>query len=198
MLASVAAASLIGALLYRLRGGWWRNLTGAQRWYNGTHMMRAIWALPTAGLIYALAGGPWWLMGALFVSVFASMALLGHGAHMIFDAQKYTDGNGTKTELLTGWWLPEVFGGVPDAAWAHSRVTAYNMAGMSFIGLIRNIIAMLPLFWFAPVPALIYATTGALHGPLYWLGWRLPSASSANGEYLVGGLSWFAIALLLG
>lgn len=189
-------APFLGAILYRLRGGLWRDLTGAQRWYNGTHAMRAIWALPTAGLIYALAGGPLWLLGALFVSVFASMALIGHGAHMMFDAQRYVDENGTKTELLTSWWVPDVFGGVPDAAWKHSKITAYNMAGMSFIGLCRNAIAALPLIVVAPWFVALYALTGALHGPAYWAGWRLPGASSANGEYIVGGLSWLTIVLI--
>ena len=195
MIAAIAA--LVGAVLYRSRGGMWRDITGAQQWYNGTHMMRAIWSLPTAGLIYALAGGPLWLLGALFVSVFLSMALIGHGAHMMFDAQKNIDGRGTKTELLTDWWIPDVFGGVPDAAWDHSKITAYNMAGMSFIGVCRNALAALPLIVAAPWFVALYALTGALHGPAYWAGWRLPNASSANGEYIVGGLSWFAIAILL-
>ena len=105
-------ASAIGATLYRLRGGLWRDLTGAQRWYNGTHMMRAIWFIPTAGLVMLLAPS-------------------------------------------TPWWL-----------------------------------------WFA-LAASIYTVTGVLHGPAYWLGWQLPGASSANGELIVGGLSWLSLVLLL-
>jgi hypothetical protein len=158
------------------------------------------WALPTAGLI-ALLNQPaeWWLFPALAITVWASMALWGHGAHFAYNTKEYLEGNGTKTELLTEWWLPNVFGGVPDQTWKHGKVVAYNLAGMSFIGLVRNTTAVLPLAFVpaAETGAIIYALTGLLHGPLYWAGWRI-NGTSATGEVLVGAVSYASIVLIFG
>lgn len=195
-----ALAALIGALLYRLRGGWWKTLTGGGRWWNGTHACRAIWAAPTGLLIYFLAGGPWWLAVALVVSVFLSMALIGHGAHMIMDAEMMALGTFEKTELLTRW-LPKVLGGEPNQEWLDdgdaSDVIFYNVVGMSFIGAVRNALAILPLLILAPVPAVLYVLTGLLHGPLYWVGWQA-SEDITVPELLVGAVSWASIVAILG
>lgn len=189
----VVVLAIAGALLYRLRGGWLRDLTGELRWWNGTHAMRATWALPTALCIYALAGGPWWLAPALAVSVFASMALIGHGAHMVFDSRIWLEQSKNKTELLT-FWLPWVFG-KPELTWAHDRATAFNLAGMSTIGVVRNAIAIAPIFAAGgqALEAAFYIITGAMHGPLYWAGWRA-KGNSATGELFVGFWTWGLIA----
>lgn len=193
----IFAAATIGAVLYRLRGGWLATLTG---WRQPTQLMRAVWAVPTAGLLALCFGASPLIAAALVGTVFASLALIGHGAHMVMDAERFVRGSSNKTELLTGFWLPRLFGGVPEETWLVTRardVTLYNIAGMSSIGLVRNIIAVAPLFWIAPIGAALYAATGLLHGPLYWVGWRIDD-SSAAGELLVGGLSWAAIAMLRG
>lgn len=192
----VLAAAAAGGALYRLRGGWLKTLAGI----GSTQVCRAVWALPTAGLIWWLAGGPWWLALALVATVFASMALIGHGAHMIMDAELMAHGRFEKTELLTRW-LPKVLGGEPDPAWLDdgdaTDVIAYNVIGMSFIGVVRNALAITPLAAFAPVPAALYAATGLAHGPLYWLGWKItPDIRAA--EVLVGAVSWAAIVILFG
>jgi hypothetical protein len=187
-----AIAVVIGALLYRLRGGLFDDLTGIK----GTQLMRAIWSVPTGIALAICASSPWWLALVLIATAFAGLALLGHGAHMVMDAERFVSGSKNKTELVTGWWLPRVFGGVPDQTWLDERrqdVTLYNVVGMSSIGLVRNLITVAPLFWFSPLFAAIYVATGLLHGPLYWVGWRVDE-SSAAGEYLVGGLSWVTIA----
>lgn len=207
MLLLAPAAALIGAALYRLRGGWLRDLTGDKRWWNGSQAMRLIWSIPTAALITALVEPtPIVTTGlALVASIFASMALIGHGAHMTFDRARWFQPGTNRTEGLTVW-LPLVFG-EPVPSWSDARFVAYNVLGMSVIGVVRNLVALLPL-WLTRFPGaadqelsaiaialLLYTATGALHGPLYWLGWRL-RGNSATGELLVGGLSWAALVLI--
>lgn len=185
-------AAIVGGILYRLRGGWFSILTG---WKQKTQLMRAIWSVPTGFLLYFLAGGPWYLAPLLIVSVFASMALYGHGAHMIFDAKQFIAFSKNKTELLTKWWVPNVFGGIPDTTWPHWKVTAYNLVGMSFIGLVRNGTAILPLSPSHELPSLIYALTGLLHGPLYWIGYRINGRGETS-EVVVGAATYASIVLI--
>jgi hypothetical protein len=200
---SFILAAIVGGILYRLRGGWFSNLSRRYGWEWGgaqrTQTMRAIWSIPTGLLLFFLAGGPWYLAPLLIASVFASLALWGHGAHMVYDATHYVTDVPTKgkTELLTEWWLPQAFGGIPDTTWPHWKVTAYNLAGMSFIGLVRNFTAVLPLLVITPVPAVIFGLTGLLHGPLYWAGYRI-NGTSETSEVLVGSVTWATIILLLG
>jgi hypothetical protein len=189
-------AAVVGGILYRLRGGWFSVLARKYGWEwagkQRTQTMRLIWALPTALLITLLLSAPsWWTFPVLSIAVFASVALWGHGAHMIFDTQYFIDKSTQKTELLTAFWLPQAFGGIPDATWPHWKATAYNLAGMSFIGLVRNTTAILPIFPFYEIPCLIYALTGLLHGPLYWLGWRIKDGETS--EVVVGAFTWASI-----
>lgn len=194
-------AAIVGGALYRLRGGWFSNLSRKYGWEWGgkqrTQTMRALWSVPTGLLIYFLAGGPWYIAPALIVSVFASMALWGHGAHMVFDAKQFIAFSKNKTELLTEWWLPQAFGGIPDVSWPHWKVTAYNLAGMSFIGLVRNSTAILPLATINDLGAIAYALTGILHGPLYWGGHRIGGGYD-TGEVLIGAVTWASIILIFG
>ena len=187
-------AAIVGGVLYRLRGGWFSILSG---WKQKTQLMRLIWSVPTGLLLHFLAGGPLYIAPLLVVSVFASMALYGHGAHMIFDAKQFIAFSKNKTELLTEWWVPDVFGGIPDNTWPHWKVTAYNLVGMSFIGLVRNATAAAPLV-FVPAAAsgaIIYALTGLLHGPLYWLGYRI-NGKGETSEVIVGAVTWATIVLI--
>ena len=187
-------AAIVGGALYRLRGGWFSQLSG---WKQKTQLMRAIWSVPTGLLLFFLAGGPWHMAPLLIVSVFASLALYGHGAHMVYDATHYVTHvpDKGKTELLTEWWLPSVFGGIPDATWPHWKVTAYNLAGMSFIGLVRNTTAVLLLFHTSAGAATAFALSGLMHGPLYWAGYRI-NGTSHTSEVLVGSVTWATIVLL--
>lgn len=195
-------AAIIGGALYRLRGGLFSDISRYVGWEWGstqrTQTMRLIWAVPTAGLIVLLSQpAAWWLFPALAITVWASMALWGHGAHAIYDAKQFIAFSKGKTELLTEWWVPDVFGGIPDTTWPHWKVTAYNMVGMSFIGLVRNITAILPVSPLNEYGALIYAGTGLLHGPLYWAGYRINSNGWAS-EILVGAVTWASIVLIFG
>ena len=186
-------AAAIGAVLYRLRGGAWRNLTGDRRWWNGTHAMRAIWSVPTGALMAEFSGAPWWLSVPLVVSVFLSLALLGHGAHMVFDRDVWLRDGVNRTELLT-FWLPWVFG-EPNRSWSNAKIDTYNLIGMGLIGTVRNAIAVMPLLSFAPVFGVVYIATGAAHGLLYLAGWRL-GGRSAYGELGVGAISWAVLTVM--
>lgn len=190
-------AAVTGALLYRLRGGLLTEFAGAVGWLWGTkqrtQLMRLLWCIPTAALfLEALDLDPLVAL-ALVASTFVGLAALGHGAHMIYDRQRFIIWSNPKTELITRYWLPAAFGGIPDASWPTDRVDAYNMAGMSAIGLARNLITVAPLFYFGETTAaIVYAASGLLHGPLYWAGWKLKPTQD-SGEYLVGALSWLLI-----
>lgn len=193
-------AAVVGGILYRLRGGWFSNISRAVGWEWGgkqrTQTMRLIWSVPTAALFALTLGLSWIVALELVVSTFAGLALLGHGAHMIFDAREFIEKSKNKTEILTGFWLPAAFGGIPDSTWPHWRVTAYNLAGMSSIGLVRNIITAAPLaFAGEPIAAAIYAASGLLHGPLYWLGFRV-NGKGETSEVIVGAASWALIVNL--
>ena len=196
-------AAIVGGILYRLRGGWFSNLSRRYGWEWGgqqrTQTMRALWSVPTGLLLFFLAGGPWYLAPLLIVSVFASLALYGHGAHMVYDAKYYVENVPTKgkTEMLTEWWLPNVFGGIPDTTWPHWKVTAFNLAGMSFIGLVRNTTAVAPLATSHHAESIAYALTGLLHGPLYWAGYRI-NGTSHTSEVLVGAVTYASIVLIFG
>lgn len=195
-------AAVIGGILYRLRGGWFSNLSRQFGWEWGgkqrTQTMRLIWALPT-GLLFPLLCGDlsWWAYPAMPIAVFASVALWGHGAHMVFDNKQFIAFSNPKTENLTEWWLPQAFGGIPELAWPAWKITAYNLAGMSFIGLVRNLTAIAPLSAVNEWGALIYVLTGLLHGPLYWLGWKIEPTQD-TGEILVGATTWAFIVLIFG
>ena len=198
MIIKLIIGAFIGAILNRLRGGWWHDLLGSH-WYTGTHTMRAVWAIPTGALTYELAGGPLWLLPVLMVTAFVSYAFLGHGGHMVFVGRVPAGDiiQGTQTEITTSWWLPKLFGGLPDATWDTWRRWRFHMTGMGFIGLLRCSLAILPLFWFHPLQAGLYAASGALLGVVYWAGWRIGSSSQTS-ELLAGAYHWGMLILLFG
>lgn len=207
--------ALIGGLIYRLRGGWFSNLNRALaarleaagntgRLYKlaswgsrqRTQTMRLIWAIPTAALFGSTLDLSPIVVLELVVSTFAGLALLGHGAHMVHDAKEFIEKSAKKTELLTEWWLPAIFGGIPDSTWPHWRVDLYNQIGMSWIGLVRNTITAAPIFIAGePIAAAIYAASGLMHGPLYWLGYRI-NGKGETSEVVVGAASYALIVNL--
>lgn len=77
MLAFIAA--IAGALAYRLRGGWFSQLSGLRQ---KTQLMRLIWAAPTAAFTTWAIGGPWWMFPILTVSIFTAQALFGTGQYL--------------------------------------------------------------------------------------------------------------------
>jgi hypothetical protein len=178
----ILGLSPLGGTLYRLRGGYFSNLARKYGWEWGskqrTNVMRAIWSIPTGLLLYyggAYAHAEWYWSILCIASVWASLALYGHGAHVVFTMRGWLlawsrgEEIGT-TELLTSWWLPRLFGGAPDITWDDSKLIRYNLLGMGFVGVVRNLTAALPIIMFAPVFVVAYALLGATHGLLYWLG----------------------------
>ena len=81
-----ALAAVVGGILYRLRGGWFSNISRSIGWEWGgkqrTQTMRLIWSLPSALLVVHLLSLPSWQIAALTVSFFASMALIGNGDYL--------------------------------------------------------------------------------------------------------------------
>ena len=78
MVAGIAA--LLGALLYRLRGGWLKDLVAPFK--IGTQVSRLVWAVPTAALMTEMSHAPIWLFQILIVSVFTAQALYGTGQYL--------------------------------------------------------------------------------------------------------------------
>lgn len=204
MLIKLAIGIVLGGLSYRLRGGLFSEMSRYFGWEWGgkqrTQTMRAIWGVSTAIFIALVWTSPWWIPVSMALTLFASMAALGHGAHMVYNIEdlrkEHWEGGGNDLELTT-LWLPWAFGGKPDATWDEQRVFLFHMTGMSFIGVLRHAIAALPLFFYAPVAAGIYVATGLLHGPLYRLGFFTPWKGAAA-EVIVGSVTWVTIVLLGG
>jgi hypothetical protein len=73
-------AAIIGALLYRLRGGWLKDLVAPFK--IGTQVSRLVWAIPTACLMTEMAHAPWWIALPMTVSNFAAIALFGTGQYL--------------------------------------------------------------------------------------------------------------------
>lgn len=197
----------IGAILNRLRGGLFSNLAREAGWEWGgkqrTTTMRLIWAIPTGVLLWVLTGFEHWMWAAFIASSFAGYAMLGHGAHMVYDMEMIRGlwrdrPNDPQTELTTRW-LPILFNDEsPNALWPENRIVLYHLIGMSFIGLLRSAIMLSPIWWteatFAGSLALVLS--GSLLGPLYWLGYRVQGGETS--ELLAGGFYWLTFYLVLG
>lgn len=72
-------AALIGALAYRLRGGWLNDLMG---WGQKTQLSRLAWAIPTACLMTEMSHAPWWFALPLTITNFAALAMFGTGQYL--------------------------------------------------------------------------------------------------------------------
>lgn len=149
----IVISAVIGALLYRLRGGWFSQITGLKQ---KTQLMRAIWAIPTGCLMWDMWDLPLWEGAALSVSVFCSMAFIGNGDYL--DQKREQP--------------------FPDLK-----------------GALRNLIAIAPAVYFAPIPSLIYVATGTVHAKVYKASQKATGASEAA-ELAIGALSWATISAL--
>lgn len=172
--------------------------------------MRLLWSLPT-GLLLWFAMTPdtemWYRAILLTVFVFASLALLGHGAHMVYDLNEYrkrfyTDeykANPAKSslEFVTQGWLPKLFGGMPDHTWSDNKLILFNFTGMTVIGTLRHMIVVLPFCVMAPWFAFWYVVLGATHAGWYLLGELTPRPKDYLGsevaEFYVGFTTWLFI-----
>jgi hypothetical protein len=79
LMTSVVLAAIVGALLYRLRGGWLNDLVG---WGQKTQFSRLAWAIPTAALMTYCSGSPWWMSIILTLTNWGALALFGTGQYL--------------------------------------------------------------------------------------------------------------------
>jgi hypothetical protein len=173
--------SLIGAVLYWIRG---------RGWPWGTTINRLIWAIPTGTFIWSMTLPPLYILPLCIIASFVAMIATGHGAHLGVGRNL----NGDKTETAT-FWLP----------WIINRETnqkLYDFVGLTVIALFRDIIMMLPvvywntetLIWlfFSPLHAFSYCTGWFLYEKIKW---KDPLYYS---EFIWGGIIWFYIGVLNG
>lgn len=198
-----ALLAIIGAILNRIRGGWFKDTV----FWSSTQTVRAIWAVPTGLLFWAVTGWmlhPFWLAPSLMLSCFLGYALLGHGGHMVFnyrwllkewaEPSKYD-----QTEWTTRWWIIPLFGGSPSPQWPLFEVYLFHILGMGFIGLLRSAIFILPLLisGYDPLPCAVFIALGSLLGIIYAIGWQLHEGIEAC-ELLAGAFYWGTIFTLFG
>lgn len=91
---SIILAAFLGYIFFKLRGGWWHNLTDGdapKKWWNGTQAMRLIWSVPTAALMMDASHAPMWLWPVLIVTVFIGQALFGTGQYLQDDGLHFPD-----------------------------------------------------------------------------------------------------------
>lgn len=188
---------VLGGLLNRLRGGLFSNITGARQ---QTQAMRLLWAFPTSSLTCILLGADWLVFGEMVLMTWLSWVALGHGAHMVYDRRRleveHFAAGGQDVESTTAFWLPALFGGKPNDTWPTWRIYLFHMVGLGAIGMARCAIATLPL-WFVPGAwpmAAIYIASGALHGPLYLLGYQTRWQGDAS-EVITGSWCWLVLYL---
>jgi len=131
-------ATLIGAMLYRLRGGWWTDLTG----WGGSH---AVWAIPTAAFMTEMSHSPIWMFPILIVTNYAGLALFGNGQYLDDRRPAIPDLVGLSRNAIAAFplafinpYLAAAYGasGAFHAAcyWAGFRLGGKSQLGECFVG----------------------------------------------------------------
>ena len=116
-------AAIIGGILYRLRGGWLKDLVAPYK--VGTQLSRVVWALPTACLMTEMSHSPWWMALVMAVTNFASLAMFGTGQYLPANAKvEYPDLLGFYRNFLAAlpvfYFAPLMFGLYAVAGSLHS------------------------------------------------------------------------------
>lgn len=92
---AILAGALGGSLVYRLRGGWFSNISRSIGWEWGgkqrTQTMRMIWAVPTSVLMWLASDAPAWTIAPLIVTNFTALALFGTGQYLRDVPARYPD-----------------------------------------------------------------------------------------------------------
>jgi hypothetical protein len=169
MIALIAA--VLGAVLFRIRGGW--QPFGLRM--PGTTAGRLAWALPMGG-VAALAAGD--VLGLLAGPLLWASVVPGWGSYMDLGRGDKPD-NESLRRLVRLTRLPD------GSFW-------YDFVGLALRGLVLTAPAGIALSFLASMGwALIPA--GIAMAPLYWLGWKLGGTEPA--EFLYGAWVGAAIAL---
>jgi len=177
---TIIAAALLGAALYRVRGG--GIPTGS------TQLARLIWAVPTAALLVWAAQAPWYAHIPALLLTFAGIAWIGHAAHMdlghILKGSPFAPKDGEHFEVVTRWILGMGF-------WD-------DFLGLSAIGFCRGLGMGGSVAVWAPEMLALVAIMAAAHPLAYAAGWKLSPHRWACpiGECLTGAACWAAVAAL--
>lgn len=162
---------ILGAFLWRIRGGLINNMTGQQNWHgmNDT-AVRCCWSFGMGGLYWLTHPGAHWL---------GERAAAAHG--------------------IPGWagvllLILALFLGTAAIGWFHAKLypTHWRSVGLlSLSGVLRMAFPAALLL----SPWLLVA--GALCGPTYWLAGRLPHPKPWEfwGEWMFGAVIGAALAL---
>jgi hypothetical protein len=180
----IAASALVGAIVFRLRGGW---LGG---WPGDRPITITVWSALLTAPLWFLA--PWWaVLGALVLTFGATT--MGHGSGLDFGRVEADD---------------------PDELWRHHWAPNDDPMGDAKFMAVRGLLMTLPVgialvmgghYTWATV-----GLSGVLMGPAYWVGYlywkatqgnkRLLPAGAEAGEWLTGllvagvcAVLWFAI-----
>lgn len=193
---------VIGALLNRLRGGWFKELTdGGKQWWNGSVASKLVWAIPTGLLLFFLTTPDtnfWYRSILLVISSFAAWALFGSGAHSIMNKYMWIRmwATGSKAEDYENFtfWLPLVMS-PPTRYSSEEYFWQYHIIGKSTEGVVRMFVTILPICILAPAESLWIVLSGVAWGPLYWASWQVSDTRGwPIGELLTGGWTWLIIA----
>ncbi|MBV6633873.1 MAG: hypothetical protein KI792_12680 [Alphaproteobacteria bacterium] len=152
------AAALAGGFFMRARG---MDILGS------TTAQRIAYALAFAVMCWCV-GLPWQYAAPLAVVTYLAH-IRGWGAHQRMHPDVYGQ-TFDKTEKLTAW-LPTLFGAWDDD-WSAWKKTAYQITGMTVIGLATVAPMAVPLMlWDASTIG--FAAVGLAWGVVYWLGWEV-------------------------
>lgn len=172
MIIQILIATMIGAYIYRMRGGLPPKLPRP--------IDQILFSLPYGFIALIMTNN---YMLAILVLILTTLALLkGHGNNMDLGSWK---------NLSDYEWYEVFFGyynldpGKPDTKYQYW----YDFGGLMISGLTYTIPC--GLITLNPFIAL----SGALKAPAYALGWKFGNGT-ATGEWLTGGMLWGSLALI--
>lgn len=158
--------ALFEAFAYRLRGGGFIQ-------FGRTQPARACWAISFLVMVFAYAHAPWQAAYlATPVLAFLSLIATGHGEHQDLGRGKAGSSLDGKPYEIATWPIRALIKRSDD--WPFWQRELFDAACMSWIGLLRGVIATAAIAPFDPSFAIRVIIGNALMGPAYWLGYRVP------------------------
>lgn len=194
---------IVGSLLNRLRGGWFKSLTAGEHWWNGSIACKLLWAIPTGILLFVLTTpdtNMWYRIVLLVLSSYCAWAFWGSGAHSIMSKYLWVRlwETGGKAEITENYsfWLPWVID-PPTRDSPEEDFWVYHMTGKSVEGIVRMATTVLPICILAPEESLWVVLSGVVWGPLFWASWQFSDTDGWKiGEILTGWWTWFIIGFV--
>lgn len=193
--------TLLGAVLNRARGAWFRMYI----WDSGV-AARFAWAIPTAIILWLgttpyiqFAENPFRVF-LLLLSCWA-MWWIGSGAHSVMNFQLWKDqwDKGhipDDTEAYSDYILKKIYGEAPNPLWKEDDFLSFHITGKAIEGVLRMTIMVLPIIILDPLASLALIVSGLLWGLLFNIGWALSDEKGWEfGELLCGGLTFLVIGI---